>query len=301
MNNHRHCLISFVATLALLTGGILGRGAMAAPSNADPPCFDNAQRYVDCGNGTVTDTVTGLIWLKRADCLEARDYATANRWAAVLQERRCGLRDRSNKGDWRLPTDAEWRATLGQAPLDAGPFSGVQAATYWSSSGAVDDPNAAWGADPQTGAILAVDKSSFHRGWPVRGHLTASAMPVSQSAAIRDEVKTGLTLATSVRTAVAEYFAQQGTVPADRTAVGLDPISGPYVQSVEISSGRIDITYGNEANAQIAGQVLSLTLYSDGATATWRCGNGPEPSSTRVSDPNITNVDNLYLPAQCRP
>jgi hypothetical protein len=52
--------------------------AMAAPSSADqqngrpfreadPPCFDNLNRYVDCGNGTVTgtvtDTVTGLIWL----------------------------------------------------------------------------------------------------------------------------------------------------------------------------------------------------------------------------------------------
>jgi hypothetical protein len=25
------------------------------------PCFNNSDRYVDCGNGTVTDTTTGLI------------------------------------------------------------------------------------------------------------------------------------------------------------------------------------------------------------------------------------------------
>lgn len=301
MNNHPHYLIGFVATLACLVGVILGRGALAAPPNADPPCFDNGNRYVDCRNGTVTDTVTGLIWLKRADCLEARDYAAANAQAAALQERRCGLWDGSNKGDWRLPTEAEWRATLGQAPLDAALFSGVRAATYWSSSGTVDNPSAAWGADPQTGAVLTITKSESHYGWPVRGHLAASALPVSQSAEIRAQVASGLELANPARAVVVEYFLDQGTVPANRAAAGLDSISGLYVQSVEIVNGRIDILYGNGANAQIAGQVLSLTLYSDGATIIWRCGNGPEPSSTRVSAPNITDVDNLYLPAQCRP
>ena len=30
----------------------------------DGPCFDNANRFVDCANGTVTDTSTGLIWMK---------------------------------------------------------------------------------------------------------------------------------------------------------------------------------------------------------------------------------------------
>jgi len=32
-----------------------------AMCNPDPPCFDNTNRYVDCGNGTVHDTVTNLI------------------------------------------------------------------------------------------------------------------------------------------------------------------------------------------------------------------------------------------------
>lgn len=302
MNHHRRCLLGFVAILALLAGGVMGRGASAAPPNADPPCFDNHHRYVDCRNGTVTDTVTGLIWLKRADCLEARDYAAANAQAAALQERRCGLRDGSNKGDWRLPTEAEWRATLGQAPLDAALFSGVQAATYWSSSGTVDDPGAAWGADPQTGGVLTVAKSESHYGWPVRGHLTASAMPVSQSAEIRAQVASGLDLASPVKTPVTEYYLDTGFVPENRAAiVGLDPISGPYVQSVEIVKGRIDILYGNGANAQIAGRVLSLTMYAAGGSVSWRCGNGPEPPPTLVSAPNITDVDNLYLPAGCRP
>jgi len=304
MNHHRRCLIGFVAILALLAGGVISQGASAAPPNADPPCFDNGNRYVDCRNGTVTDTVTGLIWLKQADCLAASDYATANHSAAVLHERRCGLRDGSNKGDWRLPTDAEWRATLGPlGGLGSTPFAGVQAGSYWSSTTNADRPDAAWVADLQTGAVLTVDKSESHYGWPVRGHLTASAMPVSQSAEIRAQVITGLDLATPVRTAVAEYFLVQGAVPANRAALYLDPISGPYVQSVEVINGRVDILYGNGANAQIAGQVLSLTLYSDGVTIIWRCGRGVEPSPPPelVSDPDATAVADLYLPAYCRP
>jgi hypothetical protein len=39
-----------------------------------PGCFNNdpaGLRFVDCGNGTVQDTQTGLIWLKNANCLPA--------------------------------------------------------------------------------------------------------------------------------------------------------------------------------------------------------------------------------------
>ena len=305
MNNHPHYLIGFVAALAFLAGGVLGRGAVAAPPNADPPCFDNDYRYVDCRNGTITDTVTGLIWLKQADCLAASDYATANRWAATLQDRLCGLRDKSNKGDWRLPTDAEWRATLGPpGGLGSTLFVGVQAGSYWSSSTNADRPDAAWAADPQTGAVLTEDKSSFYSGWAVRGHLTASAMPVSQSAEIRTQVSTGLGLATQVRTAVAEYFANNdGTVPKDRAALKLDLIFGPYVQSVEVVYGRIDILYGNGANAQIAGQVLSLTLYEYAGSLQWLCGRQsvlPSPWQ-RISYPDATTVADLYLPDECPP
>ena len=61
------------------TNGTDGTGG----TRADGPCFDNTNRYVDCGNGTVTDTVTGLIWLKQADCLGINDWAAANQAAAA--------------------------------------------------------------------------------------------------------------------------------------------------------------------------------------------------------------------------
>jgi len=137
------------------------QGPPGTVTHADPPCFDNTNRYVDCGNGTVTDTVTGLIWLQNANCFGAHNYAAANQAAAGLADGQCGLTDGSSSGDWRLPTKSEWEATIaravavgcsfgasppkgppsltndqGSACLIEGPtsFAGVQD-LYWSSDG----------------------------------------------------------------------------------------------------------------------------------------------------------------------
>src|SRR5207253_1901181 len=84
-------------------------------TRADGPCFDDTNRYVDCGNGTVTDTVTGLIWLKQGNCLPNNTWAAANQAAAGLKEGDCSLTDKSSPGDWRLPTKDEWSATIASA------------------------------------------------------------------------------------------------------------------------------------------------------------------------------------------
>lgn len=84
-------------------------------TRADGVCFDDVNRYVDCGNGTVTDTQTQLIWLKQADCLPANTWAAANQSAAGLKNGDCGLTDQSSPGDWRLPTKDEWSVTVARA------------------------------------------------------------------------------------------------------------------------------------------------------------------------------------------
>jgi hypothetical protein len=94
-------------------------GEKAAPRsralNPDAPCFDNANRYVNCGNGTVTDTHTGLVWLQDAGCLGSLTWADANQAAAGLEQGLCGLTDRSRPRDWRLPSNAEWMAMVDAA------------------------------------------------------------------------------------------------------------------------------------------------------------------------------------------
>jgi hypothetical protein len=136
---------------------MLGQLGSQTPTRADGPCVGDARRYVDCGNGTVTDTVTGLIWLKLADCLPEADWKTALQAAASLKAGDCGLTDGSSPGDWRLPTKAEWEATIakgaalgctfGKAPSltdDTGTAcygdgtgaspAGVASVGYWSST-----------------------------------------------------------------------------------------------------------------------------------------------------------------------
>ena len=160
-----------------------------AAANADPPCFDNANRYVDCGNGTVTDTVTGLIWLRHANCFGKLSYADANDDAAGLKDGDCSLTDNSSPADWRLPTEEEWEATVAQArdglsctyptltdtwgtSCYAGgsqAFTGVESDEYWSSTAYEAAPGAAqlMSLISGTGGVNA--KSGKHYVWPVRG------------------------------------------------------------------------------------------------------------------------------------
>src|SRR5262249_59562792 len=79
-------------------------GPPGGAARAAGPCFDNANRYVNCGNGTVTDNVTGLIWLRDAGCLPATNWAAANDAAAHRKDGDCGPTARSLPRRCRPPT-----------------------------------------------------------------------------------------------------------------------------------------------------------------------------------------------------
>lgn len=147
------------------------------------------------------------------------------------------------------------------------------------------------------------------------GILAAIALPAYQDYTIRSQVTEGLTLAASAKTAVAETFSNTGAAPADRTAAGMSAAatdtSGNYVTQVAVANGTITITYGNKANAQIAGQTLSLTPYeTQDLSVVWVCGNGVVPAGVSLLGTSgggataavgPTTVINKYLPAACRP
>jgi hypothetical protein len=180
-------------------GAIQGPPGISGTNRAAGLCLDNTRRYVDCGNGTVTDTVTGLIWLKRADCLPESDWKTAMQAAAGLKAGDCRLTDGSSPGDWRLPTKAEWEATIaravalgctfGHAPSltnDAGTACygdgtgssrvGVASVGYWSNSlNEINPlstifPNASVVsfADLHHGAVISIESVISVGVWPVR-------------------------------------------------------------------------------------------------------------------------------------
>jgi len=124
--------------------------------------------------------------------------------------------------------------------------------------------------------------------------LAAIAIPAYQDYLIRTQVSEGAVLTDGAKTAVAEFYSNLGTFPSENESAGLpaapESISGKYVTSVEVEDGVITATFGNEANAKIAGDTFVLSPSDNGGSVSWTCS-----SST-----NASTVDNKYLPTSCR-
>ena len=105
-------------------------------------------RFTDNGDGTVTDNLTGLTWLKDAGCLGFQPWANALAAANALADGACGLIDGSAAGDWRVPNRNELTSLLDlgthHPAVPAGhPFMNV-ASSYWSSTTHAVDSSIAW-------------------------------------------------------------------------------------------------------------------------------------------------------------
>lgn len=135
------------------------------------------------------------------------------------------------------------------------------------------------------------------------GILAAIAIPAYQDYTIRAQVTEGLTLAGDLKASIAEWYANTGNW-ADLSDLGIsDPTdkAGKYVTEVDVNGGVITITYGNQANQNVAGDVLSLTPgVNTNLDVVWRCGNANDPSGASMEAAGSTDVDNKYLPASCR-
>src|ERR1051326_650937 len=108
-------LLGLVVIFGTLTGPTLASMASAQAKKTAGPCGDKSKRYTDCGNGTVTDSVTGLIWLKDPNCIPMATWDDAKKAVAGLKDGTCMLTDGSAAGAWRLPTSKEWEATMAPA------------------------------------------------------------------------------------------------------------------------------------------------------------------------------------------
>jgi len=164
-----------------------GNAAGGTRGRAAAPCVDKTKRYVDCGNGTVTDTETGLVWLKHSNCLSSADWEAGKKAVAGLKNGDCMLTDGSSPGDWRLPTQKEWETSMekalalgcsgptltndaGTGCITAGPssFTGVEADYYWSGT-TLEGQDRAYFGDIDHGHLLNGAFTTSLRVWPVRG------------------------------------------------------------------------------------------------------------------------------------
>ena len=145
-------------------------------------------RFMDNGDGTVTDNLTGLIWLKNANCPnEVKSWGDAITFANSLYDGwtgdgtggDCDLSDGSVAGDWRLPNAKELLSLVDYGisyvpgtpvlPSDH-PFARVQSAGYWSSTTFEGFAFRAWYVSMNIPETSFGDKAANSLYvWPVRG------------------------------------------------------------------------------------------------------------------------------------
>jgi Protein of unknown function (DUF1566) len=142
-------------------------------------------RFTNNQNGTVTDRLTGLIWLKDATC----PALVGSTWAETLQAVRtlaapqCGLSDRSQPGAWRLPNVRELHSLIdygfsnpslsnaaGTGPwIEGDPFTHANG-QFWTSTTDPLAPNYNFIVSTGDGVVsITTPKGGGGSVWPVRG------------------------------------------------------------------------------------------------------------------------------------
>ena len=143
-------------------------------------------RFTDNSNGTVTDNLTGLIWLKNANCFASLNlqfpqdglggkvfWQHALDFISGINAGTYNCSDTSKGGvhqtDWRLPNLNELRSLVDLGtffpalPLGH-PFTGFvsnDSLSYWSSTTLYDGPGAAWGVGFAAGEMFYGEKNNF--------------------------------------------------------------------------------------------------------------------------------------------
>ena len=122
------------------------------------------------------------------------------------------------------------------------------------------------------------------------GILAAVAVPMYLDYTVRSQIAEGLTVAGGAKSAVTEYYQGTGIFPTDNAQAGLSAatdISGKYVESVTAAGDVITILYGNDANAKIDGEIVTLTATDNFGSISWACASGGV-------------IQNKHLPSPCR-
>ncbi len=145
-------------------------------------------RFTDNNDGTVTDNLTGLMWLKSADCFGRISWQTAldniTGFNANPGNYTCNAYI-GNYTDWRLPTHRELRTLIDYSrnnpalPQDnPHPFTGVSFDEYWTNIAYAINTEAVWIIRPNVGYMTSRYKSEGSHVWPVRGSSIGPSMPI---------------------------------------------------------------------------------------------------------------------------
>jgi len=148
-----------------------------------------ATRFIDNNDGTISDALTGLIWLKDAGCITAQNWNSTLAAANQLANGACGLTDSSTAGQWRMPNIGELETLVDVSQSNPAvsanhPFINL-ANTYWSSTTYRGNTSEAWVIRFSDGVYIndgsSNVKTATHALWAVKSGSTngAVALPMT--------------------------------------------------------------------------------------------------------------------------
>ncbi|EPI2999069.1 pilin, partial [Neisseria gonorrhoeae] len=142
------------------------------------------------------------------------------------------------------------------------------------------------------------------------GILAAVALPAYQDYTARAQVSEAILLAEGQKSAVTEYYLNNGKWPADNGAAGVasspTDIKGKYVKSVTVTNGVVTAEMASTGvNNEIKGKKLSLWARREAGSVKWFCG---QPVKRTAGTDAVTadttgkdkEIDTKHLPSTCR-
>jgi len=134
-------------------------------------------RFTDNADGTVTDNLTGLMWLKDGNCLSKKRWKDSFSMITDFNNNpknyNC-LGYAVNYSDWRLLNINELESVINYGVsdsatwLNAGGFIDVKNVYYWASTTFNVTTSKAWLVRMSDGYKLQVSKANSYFVWPVR-------------------------------------------------------------------------------------------------------------------------------------
>ena len=113
-----------------------------------------ANTFIDNGNGSVTDTATGLTWQQQDDNV-GRTHANAITYCQDLSL--------AGKSDWRLPNIKELTSLVDyrvdRPSIDEAKFPNTNFTGYWSASSRARNSASAWDVNFSDGNVISSDKT----------------------------------------------------------------------------------------------------------------------------------------------
>lgn len=153
-------------------------GLLAKPTGGETikPPARSGRRFIDNGDGTITDAETNLMWLQDGSCLPKLDWQgalTAMRTMPGGQGKAGCLSAVKKYADWSLPNATELRSLIDYEvdypALSAGQlFTSVASTGYWTSTSVAAAPEQAFLIDFNTGAMRPAVKTEPYHALAVR-------------------------------------------------------------------------------------------------------------------------------------